>query len=405
MSRPQLPHIHAITARDGSMINIAETQGYRPSMQDAILAGYARDRKALENPEDFLEETLGEISAALKDCRHGSTACGAIARKTAADNLEITLANLGDSRATLIIRHKNGDYEAISLTEDHSLESPRIRAFVTSHGGTINEVDGVLRLNNLNMGGALGDCEIGPGLLRGADILHYQLKDFLRAGETMDDIQADLVLACDGLFDLGDKKDSMGYTRGLEMKHVSGGIVTDFPAGKAGFEADGIPFHMARLKYLFDRLTPVDAKRFDSFAQYLVYVALTHGASSDNISVVHVPLVDDGDILLHEEKPVIAAVFDGHGTTPLHPGTHDHVPHPDSLDLDKPLADSDGAVVSSLAAFILMLKANMEHIPGLDISQTQPFLKSLIQKNTPSSTVTAPGGAAAMPITTSVVLG
>src|SRR3989338_2018091 len=192
---------------DGSNITIAERKGGREGQQDVAFVAYPQNVLAIENPSEFFKKEVPLIVQAQKDQENRTTLCSEIAKKIGSD-IQITTANLGDSRAVLVVSSKKmARNVAICLTEDHKPDLLRVRTYVESKGGRVllGRVNG-----GLAVGAAIGDRlvvgeEQEDCLLRIPDIWQYNLSQYLKdlGFESCDDVTVDLITSCDGLFEEG----------------------------------------------------------------------------------------------------------------------------------------------------------------------------------------------------------
>jgi len=297
----------------------------------------------------------------------GSTLCSAICRKIVnekgEEDVEIIVANLGDSRASLLVRHEDLTYRSYLLSEDHSLECDRIKNFIIKSGGSIFYDGCCFRVTGetpLNMGASFGDGKI-PFLKREADIWCFRLSTFLQKGENLSNISANLIVSCDGLFE---QLDEEGRYFSIGMNEEARAIVDDggnvvkalfYETNKIIPEHDGIVFHMSWLKERFDLEQSMDegfvlGEKFYNFAEFLMHVAF-FGGSGDNISLINVPLVANNEIAVREGSPIMATICDGHGRGETY----------------GPMSLWDGSLVSAAIAAKLFYAAKIAEIPGLEI--------------------------------------
>ncbi|HLD76865.1 MAG TPA: PP2C family protein-serine/threonine phosphatase, partial [Rickettsiales bacterium] len=282
--------------------------------------------------------------------------CSVIAKKIGSD-IQITTANLGDSRAVLVVSSKKmARNVAICLTEDHKPDLLRVRTYVESKGGRVllGRVNG-----GLAVGAAIGDRlvvgeEQEDCLLRIPDIWQYNLSQYLKdlGFESCDDVTVDLITSCDGLFEEGITVD---YERFLDKDNT---IHNGYVAGQGVSIAEIISDW--RENKAIQRVSP-------NLADYLTNKAISYG-SGDNISAIVVPLIENGTMKLGD-IPVMATVCDGHGITPI--GVTQ------SADYDKS-KKADGSVVAALAAAQLFVDAQSQEIVGTEIGEERDLMKKEI---------------------------
>lgn len=346
-------------------ISVAETLGRRSSQQDAMFVGYV-DGDAKTKPRSFLKNTIATIEKNHKECGAGTTLCSAIVQKDG-DDAKINIANLGDSRAALIIKYKDASnhiqYRSIVLTEDHDLSVDRVSSHIKDNGGRINggRVNG-----SLNMGASIGDRSTLDAyngkdcLLRDPDIFSYKLSSiYKKIGISPDSVEdVDLLVSCDGVWDLNGKK---GMSADHEIYSSGSGFKIKKP--------DSSTVRMSDVKREFD-----NHGKGQSFSQYLIDYSYEQG-SGDNISAITVPLISKKKTLL-SDKPIMATVCDGHGEgkffdTDDRDATHAYSKRP----------NWDGSIVSASVAADLYLAAKMQPISGIEVDEDkQKYLSELIKK-------------------------
>jgi serine/threonine protein phosphatase PrpC len=336
-------------------ITIAETIGERDHQQDAIFVGEVQNQLAKTNPAEFYRRTLPAIIDDHKTCKSGSTLSSAITNQNADGSINITTANLGDSRVAVTLKYKkNGvvGYRSILLTEDHKPTLARVNAHIQEQGGSISKEG---RVNSmLAVGGAIGDASVSKGkkdcLLRTPDIWIFNSKNFLKLGEILEDL--DLIVGCDGLWDRSGNPPIMSTDNEFVLKG------TELEPKNTAKNT----FHLTNLRKEFDVLTDKSTYR-DNFAYFLQQKAID-GGSTDNISASNITLVSEGKTIIPADKSVMLSVCDGHGGTP-DPRYEDNKAN--LADLVK-TAD-DGALVAASVAARLANAAEIKEIAGLEIQQ------------------------------------
>jgi serine/threonine protein phosphatase PrpC len=381
MARPAAFDKHEkdfIVSIDG--ISIAETVGERASQQDAIFVANVGNREACADPKGFFERKISEIVDRHKACESGTTLCSAIVTAPSEEDLKagktfpkITIANLGDSRAAIIAKTKDGRYISIILTEDHDLRVPRIVSHVESLGGKLAAIPedpaGTQRVvyhhhpinppyPTLNMGAAIGDCHaLGVDgrhvLMTRPDIFEYDLNSFpfvvvLPDGYRQevlpkDQIQElDLIVSCDGLYDVSGLRKLAADFR-VHKTDVGIAFLNDNAERTEG---------LSEIKKAFDEERGGEDGGKISFAEALQDLALSE-CSSDNISIACVSIVSEGKSQITE--PLMTTVCDGHGATKS------------KETVDPISAASTGEEVSASVASMIYLAAKAEHIAGLEM--------------------------------------
>jgi serine/threonine protein phosphatase PrpC len=345
----------------------AEMQGsMRTQQQDGLIFGLTD----IENIEEVVNHTI--TSKKFNPYGGATVACAAISGN---GNI-LTTQHLGDARVAVIVRIKNpttGDIQYISeiVTEDHDLNLERIRQnFIPQRnresskpftpgigykkpGETLeiiartntlriykaevvdHEISGEIRRGvvlidgGTNCGGVVGDNFVEPEedkILRIPDVRRINLQEhaeelIVQSGFSTTDYvvdQIEVVVACDGLFDLP-IKDSMGVDFKTKSSYDSEGKI----------EFDSVPFksksafHLSALKKQFDEESNVVAARIasgdsskmpETFANFLRRKLADHDRAStqkilyDNLSIISC----DTSKLKTCDDTVFMAVCDGH---------------------------------------------------------------------------------------------
>ena len=354
----------------GEGIEICEVQGKRNEQQDTIFVAKLGSKRAIRSPSKFLSKAIKKIVERHQNCPAGSTICSAIINPAGEEYLQegkflpkVTLANLGDSRAAMIFRFRNGEnirHVSLILTEDHSLDVERVRKQVEDNGGEIvTNSSGSLRVVNnescpsLNMGAALGNCNLKSNqagispLMNKPDLFTYDVNTmvnhFMSPNEVVE--AADLILACDGLYDL--------LLPAAEKFQVAT-LAADYQAKITG---ETLTFHEVVVGDEMPHLSKLAQDFYNrgsqgSFAAELVDTALKFN-SSDNISVARIKLMEI-------KNDLIATVCDGHVV-----GTQGTM--------------SDGKSVSASAAAELYIAAKAVAIVGLQEQIPQEMFHQVLE--------------------------
>ena len=379
--------------------SLCEILNGRTSQQDAMFFGTLGDGEAIDNPKEFYKKTLRSAVEEHQECENGTTICSAIVKPNKGGLPTITTANLGDSRASLIVKYNtatkgqeaNYQYKSVSLTEDHSLDVPRCSQAIRDAGGKITECIEVtigddmqvidlrdneyglksrnlysggdedliedvnnklnkrgLKLNirprsvrvddNLKLAAAIGDS-ITPSVMKAPDIWEHDLsriyRDLSIDPNQVEDV--DLIVACDGLWDATHDANRYTSTDGNDRKFSNNG---------------SYPNSLAHKKCNYDAHQTNTKSRFfgQSFAQFATYTSVSD-ENKDNISVIHVPLITAQKIKV-VDAPIIATVCDGHGDST-------------STSLDDHKFRQDGALVSASVAAQLYVAANVQQIADM----------------------------------------
>ncbi len=349
-------------------ITIAETIGPRPHQQDAIFVGEVENDLAKKNPAEFYRTNLPAIIDDHKECEHGSTLSSAITNQNADGTIDITTANLGDSRVAVVLKYKNkknGEfgYRSILLTEDHKPNLKRVKDHILKNGGEISD-DGRVGSgklgNGVNIGATIGDNSVNESvggkncLLRTPDIWNFNSKDFLQSEETLEDL--DLIVSCDGLWERSHRKNRTMST--------DAEFVLEDNKLKLKQNTERNTSNLTKLRKEFDDLADKSTYK-NSFAYYLQQKAL-EGGSIDNISASNITLVSKGKTQIPKNKSVMLTVCDGHGGEPnkKYEGNKENLAESELVKVAK-----DGALVAASVAARLANAAKIKEIKGLEIQQ------------------------------------
>ena len=350
-------------------ISLSERRGKRQSQQDSGFIGILPNVSNSQDAEKFLQETIAASELKHKSCLYGTTACSAIV-----SGEDITVANLGDSRAALIFRYKGrlrDRYISVLLTQDHDFDVPRVRNYVEDRGGEVIFHRGADVVNGiLEMGGAIGDYSVvmksknnQDCLIRKPDVFHYNISDLCeKIGIKQEEIiDLDLVVSCDGLWNFNRKSDP-NFSR---MK-------CNF---KAYIDENGEQKLRKNLTASFrDNIFNIKKSHLSnkerSFADIASEYALQKG-SLDNVSVTHIALKANQNPRLPVNQTIIATICDGHG---------EGVKYSKEEAIDEDNKENwDGLVVSSSVAADIFVAGQVQEIPGLEInSEEQNYLHKLI---------------------------
>ena len=392
----------------GKGIVIAEDIGARDEQQDAAFVGIVTDQVAIDNPVDFFTTTVKQIVEANENQHNGTTFCSVIAQKTAdAKDVKFTTANLGDSRVFVVVRNKvTGAARAIALTEDHAPALKRVKDHVQENGGSVlfNRVNGILAVGaSVGDFGVRGEDAQNP-LLTTPDVWSSSLSTFL-SEEELDSENTEVVLfaSCDGLFEKSIKVDQKTTLtdNGIALKDED----------NAKYEA-AVMFgtNMQPKKSVADHAREVPVGQ--NLADHLVEAAKI-GRSTDNISVVAIPIFSGGRVTI--DQPMIATVCDGHGTTRkqtkndkteyLISGTEQWLAD-DNLAGDHkydPKKHADGSLVAASAAAQLFLAAKTQEIEGTEIGAERQLLQGEIVRqkglSAAKAKTAAPTAVSSQPVT------
>jgi serine/threonine protein phosphatase PrpC len=232
--------------------------GMRSAQQDKVCVFPCKNGITADDLVGVLEDCYREVR---RKARGGTTAL--IAK---VEGRKAEIVNVGDSRAVIIARSKNGRLICKRVTCDHSLNDLFEIARVNFRGGVLTYgEDKAWRVNGgLNMTRSL-ESKAMDGISSQADMVLIDLEKVLNPDEFAPDCEASLLLATDGLYDcLGEE----------DIKD----ILASMPKGTS-------------IEVALQRLRDI------SFAER---------GSQDNTSAVMVKF--------GSKKPIVSAVFDGHGT-------------------------------------------------------------------------------------------
>eukprot|EP00039_Didymoeca_costata_P015510 m.265998 g.265998 ORF g.265998 m.265998 type:complete len:578 (+) comp16238_c0_seq31:160-1893(+) len=139
-----------------------------------------------------------------KKIQSGSTAVAALVHGTAPDDVRVTVANTGDSRAVLC---RNG--KAVDMSEDHKPSLPSESKRIKQLGGVIQDVVGVHRVSTSNPGTpwmsvarAFGDISLKEPKKVMICTPELQTRHILPGDEL-------IVLGCDGIWDVLSSQDAV----------------------------------------------------------------------------------------------------------------------------------------------------------------------------------------------------
>ncbi len=343
---------YGVDTRTG--IEIADLVGR--ANQDAVFVGVV-GRDVAEDSEKFYKTAVPEIVRSYKAQENGSTLCSAIVKRVTTEDgrgdVEITTANLGDSRAVLVVEYNDGSKEAICLTEDHKPDLSRVEKHIKGNGGQVIDCGTSLgfRVNGyLAVGGAIGDDSVRQlntidktrnPLVTEPDIWRFNLSEVVDATKTVK--TAKLVVCCDGVFDGSIAVDK-------EMKFGDNGLRM-YPKKR-------LEKHESLADVVFSLNEAIDV------------ADRARRGSKDDISLAVVPLVENGVIKL-QEKAVMATVCDGHGTS-TYPADYQKSGSgyfaAVGTKYDKK-TQADGGTVAAAVAMQLFNRAKVQELDGLAIGE------------------------------------
>lgn len=362
-------------------MDVCEVNGQRSEQQDTLFL--ATLNRSIKKPLNFFRDRITSIAQKHQNCLAGTTVCGVIVTPPTAEQVQegktfpkLFVTSLGDSPAAIVLRLRNGEnvrHLSLALTENHALDVERIKNHVEANGGTIAaDAEGELRvmdcnsIPSLNMGAAIGDCGLksnteGVSPLKiEPDILGYDVNKlisvFALPGETVE--AADLILSCDGLYDLypSDKSGKRKYTSLAVDQQVK--ITTVEGKGKLEFQAVEVPNGAPHLSQLAQNF--YDQGGTGNFAEELVRAALKFN-SNDNISVIRISL-------MKVTQDLIAGVFDGHGV-----GVPEVEFNPNAPNF------ADGKMVSASVASDLFVAARAVPIAELNAQTPQGIFHQMVE--------------------------
>jgi len=284
----------------------AELRGWKTAQEDAMLLASAH----IDQPQNFFIKLFENFNAQITDNNTGSTASMYYFNP---QTLQITTANLGDSRVYLTIKtqddseeeednKKVAKYVTFLLTEDHNLEVERIKKHIEANNGKI--IQGRVDLT-LNVGGAIGDIEI-PSLLKSPDLATFQIDQLLKlANIQTTNYEIILTTACDGL--TNKKRD---YNHEFSVKFRENQKFPEWVDEKTNDNYQETLKQQATLSKLIEIYDQDSREDKGELANFLANNA-NQNVQGDNISVCTVRLKSDK--LCVGSPPFVSAVFDGHG--------------------------------------------------------------------------------------------
>jgi serine/threonine protein phosphatase PrpC len=288
------------TNEGGLDIYYSETIGARSDQEDSFIIGEAKVDWPSSRAPHLMEEKFNKLGANIRAyCLKKKEGAGSTALLTHySTDQKLTIGNLGDSRAVLFIKKRDGSIDWIRLTNDQEPEDILEEARIVKNGGFVEFYGLLFRVNgNLAVGRSFGDLgEKGTKphghldtvrhdssgnvipLTNGKqlisykpDIYQYDIKAILDARGGKGE-EAFLLNSCDGLYDHG-KGNETTYAKALEEWFKKGDVRT---------------------------------KWSNNIAEYLRDYAIALG-STDNVTVCV------SNITNAPKKSVFNGVFDGHG--------------------------------------------------------------------------------------------
>ncbi len=301
-------------------ISIAEILGLRDNQQDAVFSGRLADGcRAVTNPTEFFKDTINNVVEGHTTCNNGTTLCSAIITPPASERglPQITTANLGDSRASLIIKYKKQsrtEYVSISLTEDHTPNLERIQKYISDNGGVViknrvlkhsslpkglSEMIALRYLPSMGVAATIGDAQILKAtedgipeedlipekdfIVRTPDIWTHNLfqiyQDLKIDPSLVEDV--DLLITCDGVWERDKIYNDFSYKLG------GNNTLSLHPTAKTANSES-----LSSLKEKFDQFSQKKNPKHKSFSDFVVTQAYEKG-SGDNISAIEIPLIKD----------------------------------------------------------------------------------------------------------------
>jgi serine/threonine protein phosphatase PrpC len=138
----------------------------------------------------------------------------------------VVVASLGDSRAILSSRRRNGDaaviMSAVQLTVDHVASNPDERKLVEQRGGVVTSAGGLARVNGtLAITRSLGDAHLSPLLSREPHVVTMTRQEILDVCglSTLDGLPCFIVLASDGLWDVVTNQEAVDMVTQVVEQH------------------------------------------------------------------------------------------------------------------------------------------------------------------------------------------
>ncbi|MDX2083630.1 MAG: hypothetical protein SFV53_06570, partial [Rickettsiales bacterium] len=353
---------------EDTTIAISERHGVRnKQQQDACsVADLEFKSSAATNPIAFFQDANRKIIEAHKFCNNGSTFCSFVFQPNQENILasKITTNNLGDSRLSMIAEDINGEYFSISLTKDHNFENRDFRNFINQPNSDFEIVSERLQnrqrtkivrknydIENVwaTVVGSIGDYAAfrkQDEINERKELIGYPFTQFDIAQFSLGEIfsklnitakNVNLILACDGVWDL------IADDYQLNISDSVLKITKNSPQQNKTNLAEIQQEFNQRLN---SRLNPIKDK---SLAAFITRKAYKHG-STDNITAEVFQIMKDGRLTIN--RPIIAAVADGHGESEI-------------LDLNN-INKSDGAIVAASIVATTMTLAQGKEILGLE---------------------------------------
>jgi serine/threonine protein phosphatase PrpC len=279
------------TNKGGIDFNYSETIGRRWEQEDSFIIGEGKNNWSSAEAPHLMEKVFNELGENIrKYCSQEKLKDGSTALLTHySTDRKLTIANLGDSRAVLFIKKKDGSIDWIRLTNDQEPDDILEEARIVKNGGRVFKLgtNDVHRVNaNLSVARSFGDLGLEGGendnngefncngkklISFKPDIYQYDINKIL--AEQGEGAEVFLLNSCDGLYDHG---------RGNETTYAEA------------------------LKNWFNNKDDVQKNWGHNIAEYLRDYALALG-SRDNVTVCF------SNITNAPSKSVFNGVFDGHG--------------------------------------------------------------------------------------------
>lgn len=250
------------SSRELDSVTLATATGKRPSNEDAHIVQELSDVVAAIPGKELLRKNLNWAREKVAKEQSGTTACMAhVANNT------ITVANIGDSRAFILIKSLDGAISFEPLSYDHKPSDPLEAASVVCEGGVVLGVKGnkdSIRVDNyVAVSRSLGEYKNNPGLGYVSEHVSQSPEYISTDYEVTKGEEKYLIVTCDGVFE------KLAMNSLTDPENFAAVTTSDNPA------------------------------------ETIVRLAYASG-STDNISAITVDLNK-------LEKPIVVGVCDGHG--------------------------------------------------------------------------------------------
>lgn len=252
--------ITALACRGNSMVEEDYTAGASLGPYDGAVVDLAT----------AMDATTTDMAKALENYVMGTTLVAA-----ASHHSQVVTANVGDSRAYLVIELAPGQFQIQRMNRDHKPEDPDERALIEANGGRVTFDGHCHRVGNaLNMSRSLGD-RLVTGKLSQADLSYFSVPPDKRSW---------VILCSDGFTEVGNEETVRR-------------IVEDYPPEVWAKIMAAVAFSNGSRDNISINVAPV-SKSDEVIASFVADGHCGSGLSSDGAAAsryLHEPSAEDGD--------------------------------------------------------------------------------------------------------------